>query len=114
MAFDLNVRIDGAIPAQFVPQGGIAGTPLLANAGDNVSWGNDTKATHQPWPTKQNGDLLTAAEISSDPSLFLSDEIPRDEASSPWRVAASSFTGKVIFYCCKRHKGEVGSIVIID
>jgi hypothetical protein len=113
MAFDLNIRIVGAIPAQFVPQGGIPGTPLLVHEGDNVSWGNATQAAHQPWPTKQNGEPLTEAQVKADPSLFLSDEIPKKQSSLDWKATPSSVTGKVIFYCCKRHEGEFGSIVIV-
>src|SRR5258708_7602091 len=113
MAFDLNIRISGAIPAQFIPQGGNAGHPLLANAADNVSWGNDTQAAHHPWPTKQNGDLLTEAELAADPSLRLSDEIPKNSSSEAWTAKSSSITGNTIFYCCKRHQGEFGSIVIV-
>jgi len=113
MPFDLNIRIVGPIPAKFVPQGGVAGTPLLANAGDNVSWGNATQAAHQPWPTKQNGEPLTEEEVNANPSLFLSDEVPKNESSTDWKVTESSVTGKVIFYCCKRHKCEFGCIVIV-
>src|SRR5262245_50854007 len=89
MVFDLNIRIVGTLPAQFVPQGGNAGTPLRANVGDNVSWGNDTQAAHQPWPTRANGEPLTEQEVSADPSLFLSEEIPKRDASADWKVKVS-------------------------
>jgi hypothetical protein len=112
---DFSIRIRGTIPAVFVPQGGNPGTPMLARAGDNISWGNDTQAKHQPWPTRENGDLLTTAEVTgANNTNFLSDVIPKKTPSSDWAVTPSTVTGKVIFYCCRLHEGEFGSIVIID
>lgn len=115
MPFDLSIKIVGTIPAQFVPQGGGPSTALQAKENDTVSWGNTTRAMHQPWPTKQNGELLTDAEVTgTNASNFLSDAIPKQQSSSGWVVKKSTITGNTIFYCCKRHKGEFGTIVISD
>jgi hypothetical protein len=46
----------------------------------------------------------------------LSDEIPAMGSSTPTWVAATStiITGTTIFYCCKLHPNERGTIIVTD
>jgi|RhiMetdeSRZDD1v2_1073273.scaffolds.fasta_scaffold211883_2 hypothetical protein len=109
------IRIVGTIPARFVPDQGKPCHPLRARLTDRISWGNDTKAIHHPWPTKENGEPLTEEEIAQETLLALVEEpIQPGRASPLWPVTKSKFTGNIIFYCCKRHEGEFGSIVIVE
>lgn len=108
---DVVIRIRGAIPSEFVPDGGKPWQ--LARLEDNLGWGNGTGAAHQPWPATAHGVPLPDASVVGTTN-FLSDKIPRGKSSDPWRVAKSDFTGNTIFYCCKLHEGEFGVIVIVE
>jgi hypothetical protein len=84
-------------PPQFVPQlqaGGPQG--LLAEAGDSVSWTNDTMDTQQPWPADANFNPLPANQVGQRGqagSNFLSDPIPPGHSSRPsWIVAGTAGT----------------------
>ena len=78
-------------PPQFVPQlqpGGPQG--LLAQAGDSVSWTNDTLEAQQPWPADASFNPLPANQVRprrQPSSNYLSDEIPPGHSSRPnWIV----------------------------
>ena len=58
-ANEWNIRIVTAFQPR-VP-GGTPGSQLLVQAGDVVTWGNDTTQTHQPWPLDANGNPVPAA-----------------------------------------------------
>ena len=110
MAFDFSIKITGAEgqAAQFVPQGGSAGSALQVRVGDIVSWGNTTTEAHQPWPTDSQHNLLQVP-----PAPMLTNAIPAQQGSNPaWVVAGSPGT---VFYRCKTHpnRNEFGTITII-
>jgi hypothetical protein len=89
------------------------GDPLKAQVGDVVIWGNDTKETHQPWPTQGNTPNGPPLD-ENDPELktrYLSDPILPD-GSSNYYVVVSPASGSVINYCCKNHPTERGQIEI--
>jgi plastocyanin len=109
MSFDFSIKITGAAgqAAQFVPQGGNAGSTLTVEAGDIVSWGNDTTEAHQPWPTDVNHNILAVP-----PAPMLTNEIPAQQSSSPaWVVTGNP---GIVFYRCKTHpdRDEFGTITI--
>jgi plastocyanin len=109
MAFDFSIKITGAAgqAAQFVPQGGNAGSTLAVKAGDIVSWGNDTTEPHHPWPTDAQHNFLPVT-----PKTMLTNEIPAQQGSSPaWVVIGNPGP---VFYRCKTHpdRNEFGTITI--
>jgi plastocyanin len=109
MEFDFSIKITGAAgqAAQFVPQGGNAGSTLTVKAGDIVSWGNDTTEAHHPWPTDAQHNFLPVV-----PATMLTNEIPAQQSSSPaWVVTGNAGT---LFYRCKTHpdRNEFGTITI--
>jgi plastocyanin len=109
MPFDFSIKITGAAgqAAQFVPQGGNAGSTLTVKANDIVSWGNDTTEAHHPWPTDAQHNFLSVT-----PATMLTNEIPAQQGSSPaWVVTGNPGT---VFYRCKTHpnRNEFGTITI--
>jgi hypothetical protein len=106
MPFDFVIRIT----TQFVPQGAKAGEPLRVKVGDSVSWGNDTRETHQPWPTDADHNPLPEP-----PTHFPSDPIPPMQSSrAPWVVPPLpvGIAEETIHYCCKVHNEEIGTIIV--
>ena len=114
--FDFSIKIEGAEgDTRFVP----ASVKVATGGGvpDTVSWGNrSTTQSHQPWPTRQDGTLLTQQEVTgANARNYLSDEIPPRGSSTPvWVAATSTITGATIFYCCKLHPNERGTITVTD
>jgi hypothetical protein len=110
--FDWSIKIEEAEnKTQFVPD---TLEVSLAN-NDTVSWGNkSTKRSHQPWPTRQDGTLLTEQEVTgANLRNYLSDEIPPRGSSTPtWVAATSTITDNTIYYCCKLHPEERGTIIV--
>jgi hypothetical protein len=109
--FDWSIKIEKQpdMPTQVVPN------PLDGvRPHDTVSWGDRTGQRHHPWPTKENGDLLSQAEVTgANAGNYLSDEMPAGTGSRPvWVAVPSTITGNTIFYCCKLHPEERGKIVI--
>ncbi len=120
MPFDFTIAIVGPPGglADFVPQGGNAGDPLIMKAGDIVSWDNQTDDIHQPWPADAKGNPLPDSVVGkSGKPNYLSDEIEPGESSRPAWVGKSPIKpvpgGSMIYYCCKRHPQEVGRIEIV-
>jgi plastocyanin len=112
--FDFSIKIEGADKdTKFVP----AKLTVNASNNDTVSWGNRTTQSHHPWPTREDGTLLTQQEVEgTNLRNYLSDEIPAMGSSTPTWVAATStiITGTTIFYCCKLHPNERGTIIVTD
>ena len=109
MPFDFSIKIIGAAgqPAQFVPQGGNAGSTLTVKANDIVSWGNDTTEAHHPWPTDAQHHFLAVT-----PATMLTNEIPAQQSSNPaWVVVGKP---GILYYRCKTHphRNEFGTITI--
>jgi plastocyanin len=109
MPFSFSIKIRGpAGAATFDPN------PLSVKPDDDVSWGNCTNDAHHPWPTRENGDLLTDAEVTgSNAQKYLSDEIPGQQSSRPSWIAFKPEVTTTIFYCCKIHPTERGKIIIV-
>jgi hypothetical protein len=102
-------------PPQFVPQlqpGGPQG--LLAQAGDLVSWTNDTLEVQQPWPADASFKPLPANQVGprgQPNSNYLSDKIPPGHSSRPsWMVFGAA--GSVINYCSLQNPLAQGVITI--
>jgi hypothetical protein len=87
------------------------GTPLNAQAGDIVSWGNRTGETHQPWPTQGNtpDGAPVVVQPGQKPSPYFCDPIPANSSSQPQYVVTGN-TGTTIYYCCFFHPEERGAI----
>jgi hypothetical protein len=102
-------------PPQFVPQlqsGGPQG--LLAQAGDSVSWTNDTMDMQQPWPADANFKPLPVNQVGQrgqPNSNYLSDAIPPGHSSRPnWIVFGNA--GTAINYCSLPNPLAQGVITI--
>ena len=114
MPFDYSVKIEGdGDDTRFVPA---TVTVNISSANsDTVSWGNrSTKDYHQPWPTRKDGTPLSDEDVKEAHARnYLSDAIPPRGSSTPvWVAAGSTITGDTIYYCCKLHPKERGTIVI--
>lgn len=106
--------------AAFQPdlQGYNPGDPLPAQQDDLVTWNNTTNETHQPWQTDSNYQPLSDAWVEQYPYLYLSNEIPAGEPSTPaYDVAipggVSAPKKWTVYYFCKTHptrKSEQGTI----
>ena len=102
--------------AAFVPdlQGAKPGDPLQAWQDDLVTWNNTTHATHQPWPTDASYTPLPDSQVPRGSADYLSDTIPAGESSRPSYDVAQP-TGNpqswTVYYCCKLHPTERGTIV---
>ena len=87
------------------------GDPLQAGTADIISWNNRTADAHWPWAIDPTTDKPFATEQDAkNAGLYLSDEIPPWESSSPGFVTGSSAT--TIAYVCKIHEQEHGSIIV--
>jgi plastocyanin len=92
--------------AAFVPdlQGAKAGDPLQAEVGDNVSWGNLTEETHQPWKTDESYQQFEDDGDLCDPID------PQDSSRSDYAIDMEG----TVYYRCKTHAdrpSERGSII---
>ena len=114
---DWSIKITPAATgtlAVFTPDllGAEPGQALPAENADIVSWNNRTDQPHWPWPLGLDGQPLSEAEAKAQ-GLYLSDETPAWESSSPGYVTIAPATGSTtINYICKLHSGETGSIVV--
>jgi hypothetical protein len=99
--------------AAFQPdlQGYLPGDPLPAQLSDTVSWNNTTDDTHQPWPTDSNYNPHSDAVVlpRGGPN-YLSDPIPAGLPSTPAYVVVQPSSGATIYYYCKLHPSEHGTI----
>jgi hypothetical protein len=108
-------------PAAFRPDvpGAAPGAPLQAQDDDLVSWDNTTNETHWPWPTGPDFVPLSEAEVPRTSPLYLSDRVLPGQSSRPsYNVLLPNANAKpppqsgTIYYCCKLHPGEHGTIVV--
>ena len=102
-------------PPQFIPElqpGGEQG--LLVQAGDLISWVNQTSQVQQPWPTDDNFNPLPPEQVGPRGQLnsnYLSDEIPPGHSSRPSWVAFGN-RGTVYQYCSRPNPKARGRITI--
>lgn len=100
-------------PATFVPQlqqPGPGGA-LQVSSGDLVNWFNATGDTHQPWPTDSSFNPLPDASVPRQSTFYLSDPIAANKSSRPsWNAVKPA--GGTVFYCCKLHPNEHGTIIV--
>lgn len=110
------VRSESGKGAAFIPDliGARSGDPLEAQQDDLVTWNNTTNKTHQPWPTDSNYNPLPDSQVPRGSANYLSDPIPAGESSRPsYDVAQPAGTPATwtVYYCCKNHPNERGTIV---
>src|SRR5712691_1944625 len=102
--------------AAFVPdlRGAQPGTPLQTENADLVSWNNRTAQTHQPWPADAQFQPLAESNVTKGAGgNYLSDPIPPWQPSTPAYQTTAPETGNTtVYYCCKLHPQETGTIVI--
>jgi hypothetical protein len=102
-------------PPVFVPQlqpGGPQG--LLAQAGDSISWTNDTLEVQQPWPVDANLKPLPPNQVGprgKPKSNYFSDEIPPGHSSRPSWIAFGT-AGTTFNYCSLQNPLAQGVITI--
>jgi plastocyanin len=95
----LSIKITGT-PAAFDP-------PVQhADAGDVISWDNQTAQLHQVLQTAADGSPVSLP-LGADLWAVIE---PGDE-SPAWTVPASATSGTTITYMCIRH-GETGTIFV--
>ena len=109
---DWSIRIvtsTSGTGADFVPalMDAQPGQPLLAYTDDMVSWNNRTNDPHHPWPA--NEDYEPYADDEVDEENMLADEIPPRQPSQPAYLCGPAGT---IYYVCKLHPEERGSIIV--
>jgi hypothetical protein len=101
--------------AAFQPQNGEAGQPQDAENSDLISWNNRTGETHQPWPATSDYQPLPDDQITKGSAgcNYLSDPIEPWESSQPAYLCQAPTTGATtIYYVCKFHPDEHGTIVV--
>jgi hypothetical protein len=94
------------------------GDAMPAQQDDLVSWNNTTNETHQPWQTDSEYKPLSDAWVAQYSYLYLSDEIPAQESSTPaYDVATPGGVSLpdswTVYYYCKTHpnrESERGTI----
>jgi hypothetical protein len=92
--------------------GGGPGQPLQAQGGDLVSWNNRTAAAHWPWPADSSYTPLPDKEAEA-AGTYLSDKIAPYEPSRPAYLCGAPSSGSTtIYYVCKLHPSEHGTIVV--
>lgn len=99
-------------PAAFKPdlKGTKTGDPLKVQGDDIVTWNNTTGDRHWPWQTDQNYVPFPDNKVQGNATLNLSNPIPPSKSSSPnYNVPDATAT---IYYCCKYHPNERGTIVV--
>lgn len=109
----ITPRTSGTL-AVFTPDllGAQPGQSLPAENADIISWNNRTSDPHWPWPLGSDGQPLSEEDAKVQ-GLYLCDEIPEWESSSPGYVTNAPATGSsTINYICKNHPKETGSIVV--
>jgi hypothetical protein len=108
------VKAGSGSTAAFVPslEGAELGEPLQAQSSDLISWNNRTANTHQPWPTDENYKPLAASDVSQANQNYLSDPVAPWEPSSPAYIVPAVTAATTIYYCCKLHPQERGSITV--
>lgn len=84
---------------------GQSGSALNAQNGDVISWNNQTDQVHQPYQTDANYN-------PTGPQL--SDPIPGFKSSSPGYIPDTDTTPATIYYYCKNHTNEHGTINVVD
>jgi hypothetical protein len=108
--------------AAFVPaiHGAKAGDPLAAGQDDLVTWANNTKQKHQPWPATSSWAPLPDDQVPRTSPLYLSDPIAAGGSSRPSYDVAQpaavppATTGPAqwtVYYICKNHPNERGTII---
>jgi hypothetical protein len=97
--------------AEFLPDLSKAtrGDPLKVQRGDLVSWNNTTGDAHRPW-------LVTSANAPpTDPppnkNYLTTTPVPPHSPSDDYYVDVPA--GTTLYYCCKLHPAERGSIVVV-
>ena len=106
----IQIVATGSGSAAFLPvqPGGQRGGALRARNDDTVIWRNMTGRPHHPWPTDDRFIPLSDAEVGQ--GIKLSDEIPpRQPSAAAYNVALP--TAGTIYYCCKLHPEEHGTII---
>jgi hypothetical protein len=89
--------------------------PLRVQDDDIVTWNNTTGDAHWPWQTDQNFVPFSDAKVQADPTLNLSNPIQPGKSSRPsYSVLMPNPAAKsgTIYYCCKYHPKECGTIVV--
>jgi hypothetical protein len=103
-------------PAAFQPDlmGSKPGDPLKVLDDDLVTWNNTTAQEHWPWQTDANYAPVPENPTThdpQDPTLKLSNPIKPNSSSRPsYDVLKPG--GGTIYYCCKYHPQERGTIVV--
>jgi hypothetical protein len=89
------------------------GDTLNAQIGDVVTWRNDTTEVHQPWPTQGNvpGGPPFTGPLPQNQTL--SAPIPPNTSSTPQYIVNPGTGVTTIYYCCRNHPSEQGSITIV-
>lgn len=116
--WSINIITSGG-GAAFVPavDGAKPGDPLNTMQDDLVTWNNKTKQTHQPWPATQSGSPLPDDQVPRNSPLYLSDPIPGGESSRPTYDVSQPTDATpppsvwTVYYICKLHPDEQGTIV---
>ena len=106
----------GSGSAAFLPvqEGAQLGGALKARAGDNVIWRNLTDQHHQPWPTDDKFTPLPDADVKEGVNkLSVAPIAPHKPSSAAYSVNFKPPTppGGTLYYCCKLHPEERGTIV---
>ena len=86
-----------------------------AENSDMISWNNRTDETHQPWPADSNWEPVPEDQVTKGSAgcSYLSDPIEPWTSSSPAYVCAAPLTGSTtIYYVCRYHPQEHGTIVV--
>lgn len=96
-----------------VPDGQV-GQPLQAQNGDLISWNNRTGDAHWPWAIDPDtGQPYPSVEAAQAASMYLSDEIPAWQSSSPAFLTVAPASGCTnLDYICHLHPTEKGQIQI--
>src|SRR4051794_4042741 len=100
--------------AGFMPDlhGAKPGDPLQAQVADDVSWNNTTQEPHWPWPANANFQPLPDSQVPRGSENYLSDEISPGGSSRPTYSVVIPASGSIIYYCCKLHPSEHGTIAV--
>ena len=98
MAQVWSIMINGDVRAQFNPDvyGTGPGEPLKAQAGDLVSWNNQTAQNH----------MIRVG------STFTTEKIEPGKSSTPGYVVQAPVSGNTITYVCTTHNEE-GTIQVV-
>ena len=119
----IKIVADGDGCSAFVPSqpGAGPGSALKAFEDDTVTFNNTTGEAHWPWPTDETFTPWADDKVSKDLGTYLSGEIPPHRPSdvifnvpeiTPPPPAKPSPFGPKIYYYCKLHHNEHGSIEV--